>query len=409
MQAIAALAARPWSLCCVLLAVNALARPYAGITHDAQLYSVQVLNQLQPNVYADDLFFRYGSQDQFSLFSRCAAPLVALVGLQAAFFLLYLAFNSLLIVALQRLVEALIDDRLVSTLALVFMVVAPLTFGGLNSFDVHENFLTSRLMANALTLFGLERTLRRRFGSALLFLIFAMALHPVMAFGGVLIWGCFCLWCVVRGPAFAILLAGIGAAVSWFLATPSLAGRLLGTLDDTWHEVILRATPFVFPSEWVVTDWINIAMGLIGVSAAAYLSARVNNDKARFLWTVTLVSVVSVVVTCCAESLPYALLVQGQPYRALWILKVLQIPFAFWFAVRLWRVDAWYGPLITVVLIGAMGMTTSLMVEWFFPLFFLAILVVLLPWVMSGAVAGRLVAAQPLDELAAGLRRLRAL
>src|SRR5437588_4257882 len=142
LQALGNLAAQPWSLFCVLLAVNALARPYAGITHDAQLYSVQVLNQLDPGSYRDDLFFQYGSQDQFSVFSRFTAPFVRVVGLEPAFFLLYLVFNSLLILALQRLVEALVEDRFVSTLALVFMMVAPLTFGGLSSFHVQENFLT---------------------------------------------------------------------------------------------------------------------------------------------------------------------------------------------------------------------------------------------------------------------------
>src|SRR5258707_971776 len=106
--AIGKLAAQPWSLLLVLLALNALARPYAGITYDARLYSVQVLNQIDPTSYGDDLFFRYGSQDQFSIFSRFAASFVGLFGLEPAFFLLYLVFNSLLILGLKRLVEALI-------------------------------------------------------------------------------------------------------------------------------------------------------------------------------------------------------------------------------------------------------------------------------------------------------------
>src|SRR5438128_11066085 len=95
-QAISKLAARPVSLFLVLVAINALARPYGGIIHDARLYSAQVLHQLDPQTLGDDLFFRYGSQDQFSVFSRFAAPFVDLFGLEPAFFLLYLVFNSLL-------------------------------------------------------------------------------------------------------------------------------------------------------------------------------------------------------------------------------------------------------------------------------------------------------------------------
>src|SRR5947209_4344896 len=62
------LAGRPVVLLLVLLAANAVTRPYANIEHDARLYSVQVLNQAERGSFNDDLFFRHGSQDRFSLF-----------------------------------------------------------------------------------------------------------------------------------------------------------------------------------------------------------------------------------------------------------------------------------------------------------------------------------------------------
>src|SRR6266849_4127255 len=89
-EALARLADKPWALFVILLAVNTIARPYSGITHDTRLYSVQVLNHVEGGAYADDLFFRYGSQDEYSLFSRLAAPLVSALGVQTAFFVLYL-------------------------------------------------------------------------------------------------------------------------------------------------------------------------------------------------------------------------------------------------------------------------------------------------------------------------------
>src|SRR3712207_278956 len=100
-DALRRLAGRPGTFFLVLLALNALCRPYANIDHDTRLYSVQVLNQLNPDAYADDLFFRYGSQDQFSLFSPLMAPLVRLLGLEGAFLLVYLLANALLIWALK--------------------------------------------------------------------------------------------------------------------------------------------------------------------------------------------------------------------------------------------------------------------------------------------------------------------
>ena len=88
-QAVAAvreLVDRPWSLLFALLAVNAVALPYRGILHDSQLYAVQVMNRVEGGAYSDDLFFRYGSQDKFSVFSLVAAPLVRVLGLETTLF-----------------------------------------------------------------------------------------------------------------------------------------------------------------------------------------------------------------------------------------------------------------------------------------------------------------------------------
>src|SRR5262245_64343737 len=99
-DALAKLGANPCTLFLLLCSINALARPYAGFLHDARLYAVQVLNQMEIGAFADDLFLRYGSQDQFSLFSRLVAPLASLLGLELTFFALYLAFTALFLYAL---------------------------------------------------------------------------------------------------------------------------------------------------------------------------------------------------------------------------------------------------------------------------------------------------------------------
>src|SRR5207248_2322342 len=129
-----------------------------------------------------------------------------------------------------------------------------LPFGGLNVFLVHETFLTPRILANALVLFALERTLRHRHGQALLCLAPAMLTHPLMAVGGVLIWAGYFVHARLGGRGLAVGIAG-----------------LLGT-----------------------------AIG---------------------------------------AELPYALLLQGQPYRALWVLKVLQVPLGF-SLIRRWAGSA---------------------------------------------------------------------
>src|SRR5579883_2224823 len=109
-EALCALAESRWGLLLLLLSVNAVALPYAGITHDARLYSGQVLNHVEDGAYSGDLFFRYGSQDKYSLFSVLAAPLVRWLGLQPAFLLIYLVSKTLLIWGMMRLALTLLPN-----------------------------------------------------------------------------------------------------------------------------------------------------------------------------------------------------------------------------------------------------------------------------------------------------------
>src|SRR5690348_8133588 len=73
----------------ILIAVLWIAtRPYHGIVEDARFYALEALRQLHPTAYADELYFRFGSQDQYTIFSRLYAPLAALLGIGWAALLL---------------------------------------------------------------------------------------------------------------------------------------------------------------------------------------------------------------------------------------------------------------------------------------------------------------------------------
>jgi hypothetical protein len=326
---------RPACLLALLLALNAFARPYGGLLHDARLYSMQVLNQLEGGTYADDLFLRYGSQDQFSIFSRMVAPVVGVFGLHTAFFLLYLAFTALFHFALMRFVLVLIEDRVVAVLALVFLAVSPLPFGGLKVFNVQESFLTPRILTNALVLFALERTLKERWGTALAGLVPAMFLHPIMAFGGLLIWaGCFAVACLRRNLNIA-LSVGCFALGATALAYEPLGARVFGLMDADWRAMVLDASAYNFPSQWAPQDWINVAVSIAVPIWAAGSLPHHKRARRRFLYVAAAAGIAGTVGTSLAAELPYALLFQGQPYRVLWILKVLQVPLGFWL-IRRW-------------------------------------------------------------------------
>ena len=328
------LADRPWTLFLILLAMNAIARPSSITAHDARLYSLQALNQAEEGAYSDDVFLRYGSQDQFTFFARVVGPMVAAMGLRLAFFVLYIALNTLLIFALFRLVRALIADTLISTLALVFVVTAPLNYGGYDIFTVHEQFFTPRIIGTTLTLFALERLLRQHFTTALVLLVAGALMHPLMAFGGVMIWvGCVaCAYLPQRACMGLFIAASLcGAAV---LGIPMLGARLFGTMDDDWHRMIRIAVGYNYPDTWTIKDWINLTVSFFLPIAACFSLYVTDPVRRRFFVIVTLAGAVGFVGTVAASMLPYALLFQGQPYRVLWILKVFQAPLGFLLIAR---------------------------------------------------------------------------
>lgn len=329
------LGARPLSLFCLLLAANAVALPYRNFVHDANLYGVQVLNRVYPGRFADDLYFQYGSQDKYSVFSMVAAPLVARLGLPVGFFVLYLASNTLLLLALQRFVRALIKDPLVSTLALLFLAVTEIPFGGLRIFHVNEPFLTPRIIANALVLFALERLLAGRLWQAWSFVLLALPLHPLMAFPGILIVASSLILTRWQSKKLLAMLSLAALAASALLLNQPLASRWLGLMDDAWRDNVHCVNPYNFPFDWTANDWLRIILSFVVVLTATHILLE-NGAVRRLLLTMSAVAAVGLAGGIVACFLPYALPLQGQPYRCLWPLELALYPLGFLTAHRLW-------------------------------------------------------------------------
>ncbi len=332
------LAARPWTLFVLLLALNAVARPCSPTAHDARLYSLQALNRAEDGAYADDVFLRFGSQDRFSAFSQVVGPLVREFGVRPVFFALYLVFNSLFLFALFRLVRVLFTDPIISTMALVYLATAPLPYGGFDIFMVHEQFFTPRTIGSAMTLFALERLLHHKYLSSSCLLAVGLAMHPLMAFGGVLVASAYLALTHLPERWFGGLLVGASAFGAILLALPAVGSQIFGVIDEEWHSQIRVAVGYNYPDTWNPRDWLNLALSLaLPVAGAAWLFNG-EADRQRFLLAATLAAAAGFLLTVIASLSPYALLFQGQPYRVLWILKVLQIPLAFTFIAR-WSVS----------------------------------------------------------------------
>ena len=91
--------------------------------------------------------------------------------------------------------QTLIPDRIAATMGLLFLAVWMPPIGGLDIFHFNEYFFTPRPIAIALVLFALERMLAGRVLAALLLLAGGLLMHPLMGFGGLLL---FLFWALFR-------------------------------------------------------------------------------------------------------------------------------------------------------------------------------------------------------------------
>lgn len=324
---------RPFTLACLMAFFNAVVQPYV-FAHDAKLYAVHLVARLQPGVLDGDLYLAYGCQDRYTLFSPLVGPLVSVLGLNAGFFLGYLISKFLLLWAMARLASVLIEDPTARVLGLLYLALAPVPFGGHHIFHVNEPFLTPRLLACALVLFGLERMLADRLALAAILIAAALLLHPLMAAAGILI---FAGWLVYRfmGRRTLVGCGVIGtAAAAIVLADEPLGTGVFGRMDTAWRDAALASNSFVVPDQWPPADWWRIAWTFaVAVMAATRAPAR----RAVFLGIILAVGLIGLVTSEVSVHSPYRLLIQTSPYRAMWVLELLLIPLSLAGVVALWR------------------------------------------------------------------------
>jgi hypothetical protein len=330
------LAASPGGFLCVLLAANALALPYAGFCHDSRLYAAQVVERVQPGSFAADLFLRYGSQDKYSVFTPLVAPVVKVLGLAPAFFLLYLASKALYFYGAIRLVRRLVPEGRAVVLGLLYNAVIPMPFGGNEVIHLNESFLTPRIAACGLVLLGLAQMLAGRAARSLAALAVSLVLHPLMAFVGFLVFALW--WALTRLSRRQLIVAACGlcALAAVVVGYEPLGRKVFGHMDDAWREVNFEVCFFIRPQEWGVSDWLRL---VCGVSVVAALAWRDEPGRATFLRAILLAAAAGMVGTLVAAHSHYRLLIQTSPYRTIWLTEFLAAPLAFGTAVRLWRRD----------------------------------------------------------------------
>jgi hypothetical protein len=329
-----------------------LLRGYHGLLGDGQIYAFQALARIHTQ-FAGDLYLQNTSQDRFTVFSPVYAWFINCFGLEQAARLLTLLFTLWFLIAAWCVARAS-AGRNAAWLAVCFLVIVAGSYGGSGVFRFSDQFLTSRLPAEAmivtsLACFGHDHR-RLSLGLATL----AFILHPLVALPGALLLICLSVpngvaaLGAILGTVITLGIAIGATETSWF--TPALP-----LMDPSWLDVVQERSQFLFLQLWSYRDWeLNVRpFFYLAFTAIAIQDTRIR----KICCAAALVGAAGLAVALIASVVgPVALLVQGQAWRWEWISVFVALLFLPATVMRVWQ-DRRCGPLCGILLVS--GWTVS--------------------------------------------------
>lgn len=299
-----------------------IAHPYLRLRHDGVLYFGQLLHNLDPARLANDPFFRYGSQDNFSLFSTVATWATQVFGVFAAAPLLLLLTQTATAVAVVVLAFRLLG-RTYAWFGALAVAAMPAWYGGWHIFSYAENFLTARSFAEPIILLAMAALVAdRRWWSLALLAVGAFS-HPLMALPALVVWW---LANALRDRRFYWFVALALIPVGLGLAGHAPFDKLFAAYDSAWAERVVEVNGFVLPSVWPLVDWCYIAVDFI-----ILLTIRRQSDSPRIrrlLEALMITAAGSILLTEIGFTLLQNVLLTGlQTWRSLWLLHLIAMLF----------------------------------------------------------------------------------
>jgi len=254
-------------MACAALWVGA--RPYEGIIFDGQLYTLLAMAARNPYPLADDLFLKFGSQTDFTLFPHLVGALIGVLGIEPAVALVTVTSALLLLAAGWWFGRRLSSPKL-AWLSLGLLIAVPGWYGRAEIFRFDEMYLSARVPAEAFSVIALIFACRNQWWRAALSLAVAVSLHPVMAAPAI---GIAALLAIdnhsdrLLGERTAAVVA-LGGAVLVAVAAALFAPA--GTPEHVlWIQSLHTRTVYAFLQNWRLEDWIQNALGLATLAVAA--------------------------------------------------------------------------------------------------------------------------------------------
>lgn len=323
-----------FSVLSLLFGAWLMGRPYVGIWGDSVLYTAQALNSLDPEILGNDIFFKYGSQGDFTLFPRLHALFIEWLGLEQSAFVLTLFGKLIWFFCLFYFISTLTKGRaLIVGLALVLGV--PPHYDGYGIFLYGESMLTSRIYAESLVLLSVSLAIRQRLPYAILLAAAALLLHPLIALAGVL----FVLVIGLRNKGTIVILACLSACLLLILSAAYIGispfDRLFTTYDPAWLDVVEKRNIFVFINRWSVDALSKIGLVIILLLVNAHFSRGIMKWLSAWL---AVCGIATVLISWIGTSVfSNVLITQLQPWRVLWFVQLCALAMLGKLALRLWQ------------------------------------------------------------------------
>lgn len=332
----------------VLVLLWLLTHRYAGLHGDAELYAFQAFARIHPSL-ATDIYLRYGSQAQYTIFSPIYAYCIQSFGLPNAALLLTIVFKIWFFAASWMFARA-VSTSTVAAISTALLIVVVGGYGANGIFRYAEDWVTARSFAEALVITALALYFRGLRVSGLLVALGALLIHPLMALPGFLL--LLCLRLPFRVSAVGLVTGLLGSLAIAVAATklPSSA-HFLAVIDQNWLEVVRERSQFLFLQLWSASDWMLNLRPFLSLA----LSAMILRDPktSRLLAAAVLVGASGIAValiSCQGE--PVAILLQGQAWRWVWVSAFISVALAGPTMFRAWH-DRRCGPLSAILILSA--------------------------------------------------------
>ncbi len=329
-----------------------LNHPYQGVWHDANVYGLLAAHWLNPQGLAGDLFFSFGSQGSFSLFTPLYGALVGWLGLDRAAWWVTLGGGLLWTGACLALARTMLGAGFASRFAVFLGAVVVVSYSpNANIFVLGENFATARSLAIPLALASVAALAAQRQGWSFGLALAATALHPLQG-----VWS-LAAWVLARlRPLSAVTLALLPVIVVLLLGALNLDLPYLRLMTDEWLEFARTSAPdvvFKAPLQTRLPEY-------SAVLAALWLGARTGSEQWRALHLrLLLLGLGGLGMALLASYVfPVEIVVQVQPWRVMALLIPMAAVAVLDLGRRAWQASA-AGRLSVVLIAVLTGMNSN--------------------------------------------------